>query len=564
MRPPATRPHVADPGAPTAKVASASPLGPDDATRLADARRFLDVLIAAAAVGGMASVGVAVASGTLRAWAVAILLGVLTAWLVASPRPGLDRRPVDSVMTRVSIALIAAIVGITLLEPYLAVIMTSALLIPIAAALPYVEAHSLRRLFVLAWVAASATVAADFLPDDSGVPAEAVAFGRFFGVSVVVGLVLLLLYRSSENLKASGREFRRLFELSADLAESTEPGVLGELVARHLAEATGFEECLIYALAPATGRLAPFGSHPVERSLETDPESIADRPMLGRVIHDRARVIIDASDERADPAERARLHAHGRQVMLLLPLVAQSDPVGVAELTTRGSHAIDERRLALAGTLAFEAALAIENGRLYMQLRERALHDPLTGLANRSLFFDRVEHALARLARREEAVVSVLFIDLDDFKAVNDTYGHARGDRLLVLIGERLRTVVRPSDTVARLGGDEFALLLEELATADEALVVSGRVLRSFEAPFDLAGQVIAVSVSIGVTLRSAAGATPDELVAEADVAMYEAKRSGKGRVVRFSPGLEKLSATRPGQLGSRLGTTSDPSARRA
>ena len=546
----------------TRQVVPPSPPGPDEATHRSEVRRFVDVLSAAAGVGSLASVAIAVASGTLRTWGTAILLGALTTWLVASPRRGLARGQVDSVMVQVALALIAAIVGITILEPYLALVAASALLIPIAAALPYLGVQSLRRLMLLAWAGAIATVAAGFLPDDSAVPAAAVEFGRFLGLAMVIGLVLFLLYRSSENLKASDREFRRLFQLSSDLAETTEPGLLGQLVARHLAEATGFEDCVIYALAPDTGRLVPFGSHPVERSLETKPESIADRPVLGRVIHDRARVVIDISDERGDAAERARLQALGRRVMLLLPLVAHSDPVGLAELTTSGNHAIDERRLALAGSLAFEAAMAIENGRLYMQLRERALHDSLTGLANRSLFFDRVEHALARLARREEAVISVLFIDLDDFKAVNDTYGHTRGDRLLVLVGERLRAEVRPSDTVARLGGDEFALLLEELATADEALAVSSRILRSLEPPFDLAGQLITASVSIGVTLRSTVGATPDELVAEADAAMYEAKRNGKRRVVRFSPGLSRPPATRPGQLSSRPGTASQPAAR--
>ncbi|MGK2850175.1 MAG: diguanylate cyclase domain-containing protein [Candidatus Limnocylindrales bacterium] len=266
--------------------------------------------------------------------------------------------------------------------------------------------------------------------------------------------------------------------------------------------------------------------------------------MLGRVIHDRGRIDINVADERADPIERARLRALGRGVMLLLPLVAQGAPVGVAELTASGHRKVDERRLALARTLAFEAAMAIENGRLYQELRHLSLHDPLTGLANRSLFHDRVEHALSRLARREGANVAVLFIDLDLFKTVNDTLGHARGDRLLALVAEQLLTVVRPADTVARLGGDEFALLLEDVASGDEALAVGERVVSAVAAPFELAGQPVRTSVSVGVTFRSATGATVEELVQEADAAMYEAKRTGKGRAVRFQPGLRGPSGT--------------------
>ncbi len=513
-------------------------VSPDEATQRDQVRRFLDLLIAACLAGGAVEAAAALVVGSPRWLATALLLGALAVWLAAFARRVVGRAQVESVVLRVAVVLVAAVVGITLLQPFIALVTATALLIPIAAALPYLETRSLRRLMLLAWAASVATVAAGFLPDASAAPAAVMAFVRLWALAIVIGLVFFLLYQSSERLKASSREFRRLFGLSSDLAATTDPGVLGELVARHLAQATGFEECVIYALAPATGRLAPFGSHPAERALETDPASLSERPALGRVIHDRARIVIDVADAQADPAEQARLRALGREVMLLLPLVARSEPVGVAELTTSGHHAIDERRLALARTLAFEAAMAIENGRLYHALRHLALHDPLTGLANRSLFFDRAEHALARLARHAGAMVAVLFIDLDDFKAVNDTFGHARGDRLLTLVGARLRGVLRPGDTVARLGGDEFVLLLEDLASDDEALVVAQRAIDTLAAPFDLAGQPVRVSASIGVALCTADGATADELVREADLAMYAAKQAGKGRTVRFSPGL--------------------------
>lgn len=129
------------------------------------------------------------------------------------------------------------------------------------------------------------------------------------------------------------------------------------------------------------------------------------------------------------------------------------------------------------------------------------------------LFFDRVSHAIARVARQPDALVAVLYVDLDDFKAVNDTLGHARGDRLLVLVAERLLTAVRASDTVARLGGDEFALLLEDLASADAALIVAERPLTLLTKPFDLHGQSVNVSASIGVALRTKGGLGAEALI---------------------------------------------------
>jgi diguanylate cyclase (GGDEF)-like protein len=400
------------------------------------------------------------------------------------------------------------------------------LLIPVVAAFPYLGARSLRRLMLVGWAGSVVTAAATLFFDPSA------SLGLVWGAAVVSGIVLLLLYQSSERLKASTREFVRLFSLSSDLAESTDPGVLGDLVARHLAEATGMDDCLIYALSTDTGRLTPFGSHPAERSPSSQAKSLWERTALGQVIRDRSRMIFEVAGGQGDAVERARLEGLGRKLMVLLPLVAHSEPVGVAELTSTQRGSIDERRLALAGSLAFEAAMAIENGRLYQELHQRALHDPLTGLANRALFLDRVGHAIARLGRAPGPFLAVLFIDLDDFKTVNDTLGHARGDRLLVLVAERLLAAVRTVDTVARLGGDEFAVLLEDLRSEDEAHLAAERAANLLKAPFDLAGDSANVGASIGVALRTDDSTGTDTLLAEADAAMYEAKRAGKGRVV--------------------------------
>src|SRR6185436_1959805 len=266
-----------------------------------------------------------------------------------------------------------------------------------------------------------------------------------------------------------------------------------------------------------------------ERSLDTDTEALMKRPMLQRIVNEHVHMTVDVVNEQADPAERAHLRALGRTAMLLLPLLAHADPVGVAELTAADNRTVNERRLALAKTLAFEAAMAIENGRLYHEVRERSLHDPLTGLANRSLFFDRVGHAIARMGRQPGLQIAVLFIDLDGFKNVNDTLGHARGDRLLLLVAERLKTVVRAADSVGRLGGDEFALLLEDMMTAEGAMTVADRALGLLTQPFELAGESVRLSASIGIASREDANTSADALINEADEAMYQAKRAGKG-----------------------------------
>jgi diguanylate cyclase (GGDEF)-like protein/PAS domain S-box-containing protein len=169
------------------------------------------------------------------------------------------------------------------------------------------------------------------------------------------------------------------------------------------------------------------------------------------------------------------------------------------------------------------------------QLRHQAFHDALTGLANRALFTDRVEHAL--VVRREAArEVAVLFLDLDDFKAVNDTLGHAAGDALLRIVGARLRHALRPSHTVARLGGDEFAILIEEIAGMSTAVDAAERLVSVLQAPFDVDGREVFVTASVGIAL----GRDADELLRAADVAMYRAKAMGKAQYVVYTPSMDE------------------------
>ncbi|HUG13838.1 MAG TPA: EAL domain-containing protein [Thermomicrobiales bacterium] len=169
------------------------------------------------------------------------------------------------------------------------------------------------------------------------------------------------------------------------------------------------------------------------------------------------------------------------------------------------------------------------------QLRHQAFHDALTGLPNRSLFVDRLEHALGR-ARRERSTVAVLFLDLDNFKVVNDSLGHRAGDQLLLEMADRLRQCIRPGDTVARLGGDEFTVLLEGITGVADAIRVAQRIIEQSLSLVSIGDQPISVSSSIGIALSSSEPRLADDLIRDADTAMYEAKRRGKSRYEVFDP----------------------------
>jgi diguanylate cyclase (GGDEF)-like protein len=163
-----------------------------------------------------------------------------------------------------------------------------------------------------------------------------------------------------------------------------------------------------------------------------------------------------------------------------------------------------------------------------------ALHDSLTGLPNRALFMDRLASTLTRAKRRADYPFAVLFLDLDRFKLVNDSLGHQAGDQLLVEIGRRLQRGLRDGDTVARLGGDEFAILLDDVGGAADAEAIVGRLMREVARPFEVSGEEVFTTASVGVALGSSDWEHADELLRDADTAMYRAKALGKARHVIF------------------------------
>ena len=175
------------------------------------------------------------------------------------------------------------------------------------------------------------------------------------------------------------------------------------------------------------------------------------------------------------------------------------------------------------------------------RLLHDAIHDGLTGLPNRTLFFDRLEHAIRRSKRSLDQLFALLFVDLDRFKGVNDSLGHLAGDELLVEIGNRISTCFRPSDTVARLGGDEFTILLDTIERPEDAIHAAERVQRAIAAPFDVRGTEIFMSASIGIAVSAPHYVQPGEMLRDADIAMYRAKAKGRAGYEVFQPGMHTV-----------------------
>jgi len=237
--------------------------------------------------------------------------------------------------------------------------------------------------------------------------------------------------------------------------------------------------------------------------------------------------------------ERSLVSEFGTTATVSAPITSSGKVIGhiVAGVTSDPERLVVTERLAerLKG-LAAQASIAISNARLVDQIRFQALHDPLTGLPNRALILDRTEQMLAR-ARRTNVATAALFIDLDGFKGVNDTLGHAAGDQLLRAVTARLAITMRESDSVGRLGGDEFIVLVDGATMDAGPELVADRLLSVLRAPFDLEDfpngpLTLTASIGIAAGIRSSAS----ELLRDADIALYEAKAAGKDRFVVFQP----------------------------
>ena len=297
--------------------------------------------------------------------------------------------------------------------------------------------------------------------------------------------------------------------------------------------------------------LAHASSHQVGR-VEEMQDAMGEGPCRDAVSTRRLVLANDLSHEPRWPEFAAYARQEGLQGVAALPMSARGAIRGVLDIYSERPLRLSPDELHAAQLLADVATSYLlqardREGRALAeeQLRIQVLHDPLTGLPNRALFLDRLTQALSA-ARRRPSSLAVLFVDIDRFKEINDSYGHAAGDRLLVEVGNRLKAALRPGDTIARLAGDEFAILCMDLHTVDredEVAAIAQRLLDALDAPIRISGDDVLVRASLGAA-HGQVRDTAELLLHDSDLAMYVAKRAG-GHAYSLSSRMTVASPTR-------------------
>ncbi len=318
------------------------------------------------------------------------------------------------------------------------------------------------------------------------------------------------------------------------LTEFSIQGILDQLVG-HIVEVMPITAAGVTMISPGEHPRFVAASSDFALKLERIQSELAQGPCMTAYERGAAVEVPDLQQERLFPLFQPKALEAGLAAVFAFPLRNGHSQMGALDLYRDTPGRLDAATSKAAQTLADVAAAYLLNAKARTELQESlaqsiesSLHDPLTGLANRTLLFELLEQALARNDRTDK-LTAVLYCDIDQFKYVNDTFGHRLGDELLVQVAERLRGTFRPSDRLARLSGDEFAIVCDDLAARSEGESIAARAVHALGAPFALTTQTVHVTASIGVAFAQRS-TTSAELLENADRAMYEAKAKGGGR----------------------------------
>ncbi|MCC7486291.1 MAG: EAL domain-containing protein [Burkholderiales bacterium] len=356
---------------------------------------------------------------------------------------------------------------------------------------------------------------------------------------------------ADERARYQARQQRLIAEFGQQVLAGVELAPMLERAAELVAATLAVELACVLELDPGEPRLlyrATVG-WPREwigtRTVPLDPGK-----RLARVIDTREPLVIDDYGA-ASPFCASRLTAHGVKSGAIVPVLGPAGVSGVLGVHSRSPRRFTGDDVSFLRGIAGILAIATERKKAEDRLARLAQFDPVTGLPNRHLLRDRLGQSLNH-ARRNGWLAGLLFVDLDRFKTVNDTFGHGMGDRLLAEAAARLKNCVRNGDTVARLSGDEFAIVLASLAKSEDAALVAQKVVAALAAPFDLAGNETYVSASVGIAVCPADGEEPEALLRNADTAMYRAKEQGRNCYRFYLPQMNERLMERM-QLEARL-----------
>jgi diguanylate cyclase (GGDEF)-like protein len=395
--------------------------------------------------------------------------------------------------------------------------------------------------------------AASLMPPVDVIPGRGIDFDRMPVLNVtsfwLFALATSIFSAMNEReLRQRRADLEALVDVGARLDEVGDPVLQARVVLDGMAARFGFERGLVIgAVEGSVVVLASRGA--VEWPDAAPPDAIIRRAWDRRELLPLKRLDAAANPMLASALPNARN-------LLVSPMVVDGRPVGaiVVEHRSRTVFGVERRVASVLGQFSAVAALNLRNAVLLRHVQDLAEHDALTGAANRRMFQHTLEQTLDARAPvgEEERITAVLFLDLDDFKIVNDTMGHAAGDELLVAVTDRVRGLVRQGDLVARLGGDEFAILTDDDPDLRRSRAMAERLVRDLRVPYVLGGGTVTVTASIGIASARDAGSDAQEVVRNADVAMYMAKANGKSGFAIFDPGMHAAIRARH-ELGAEL-----------